>query len=158
MTHRPKLLGGVASIAIAFVLAACSGTGSPSASQTTSATASGSAGGAAVNVTETEFKIDMDQTSLAAGSVTFNVTNKGTIPHEFVVFKTDDAPDALPMASDDPEVNEDAADLQSMGEVEDVDPGTSKSFTATLEPGKYVAICNVEGHYSSGMHVSFTVQ
>jgi uncharacterized cupredoxin-like copper-binding protein len=159
MTHRPKLFGGVASIAIALVLAACSGTGSPSASQTTTATASGGGGGGtAVNVTETEFKIEMDQTSLPAGSVTFNVTNKGTIAHEFVVFKTDDAPDALPMASDDPEVNEDAADLQSMGEVEDVDPGASKSFTATLEPGKYVAICNVEGHYSSGMHVPFTVQ
>jgi uncharacterized cupredoxin-like copper-binding protein len=156
MTYRPKLLGGVASIAIALILAACSGSGSPSASQTTAATSGG--GGTTVNVSETEFKIEMDNTSIPAGSVTFNVTNKGTIPHEFVVFKTDDAPDALPMASDEPEVNEDASDLESMGEVEDVEPGTSKSFTATLEPGKYVAICNVEGHYSSGMHIPFTVQ
>lgn len=156
MTYRPKLLGGVASIAIALILAACTGSGSPSASQTTAATSGG--GGTTVNVSETEFKIEMDNTSIPAGSVTFNVTNKGTIPHEFVVFKTDDAPDALPMASDEPEVNEDASDLESMGEVEDVEPGTSKSFTATLEPGKYVAICNVEGHYSSGMHIPFTVQ
>jgi uncharacterized cupredoxin-like copper-binding protein len=156
MTYRPKLLGGVASIAIALILAACGGSGSPSASQTTAATSGG--GGTTVNVSETEFKIEMDNTSIPAGSVTFNVTNKGTIPHEFVVFKTDDAPDALPMASDEPEVNEDASDLESMGEVEDVEPGTSKSFTATLEPGKYVAICNVEGHYSSGMHIPFTVQ
>jgi uncharacterized cupredoxin-like copper-binding protein len=62
------------------------------------------------------------------------------------------------MASDEPEVNEDAPDLESMGEVEDIAPGSSKSFTATLEPGKYVAICNVEGHYSAGMHHAFTVQ
>lgn len=157
MTHRPRLLAGVASIAIAIILAACSGTGSPSASQTTAATTGGS-GGTAVNVTETEFKIEMDQTSIPAGSATFNVTNKGTVVHEFVVFKTDDAPDALPMASDDPEVNEEASDLEAIGEVEDVDPGTTKSFTANLEPGKYVAICNVEGHYSSGMHIPFTVQ
>jgi uncharacterized cupredoxin-like copper-binding protein len=156
MTHRPKLLAGVTSIAIALVLAACSSGSSPS--QSTSATSgTGGGGGNTVDVTETEFKIDMPDT-VPSGDVTFNVTNNGTVDHEFVVFKTDDGADALPMASDEPEVNEDAPDLESMGEVEDIAPGSSKSFTATLEPGKYVAICNVEGHYSAGMHHAFTVQ
>jgi GntR family transcriptional regulator len=31
-------------------------------------------------------------------------------------------------------------------------------MTADLAAGKYVAICNVEGHYMSGMHIAFTVQ
>ena len=62
----------------------------------------------------------------------------------------------LPEASDAPEVNEDDPQLTSMGEVEDVAPGESKSFTATLEAGSYVGICNVETHYDSGMHIDFT--
>jgi uncharacterized cupredoxin-like copper-binding protein len=132
-------------------LAACS---SPAASP--SAPAAGGGGGTAIDVTLTEFEVTMSSTDVPAGEVTFNVTNDGTITHEFVVFKTDLAEDALPEASDEPEVNEDDPELTSMGEVEDVEPGQTKSFTATLEAGAYVGICNVETHYDSGMHIHFT--
>ena len=107
-------------------------------------------------MTLTEFEVTMSTTDVPAGEVTFNVTNEGTVEHEFVVFQTDLAEDALPEASDAPEVNEDDPQLTSMGEVEDVAPGESKSFTATLEAGSYVGICNVETHYDSGMHIDFT--
>src|SRR5699024_5751265 len=117
----------------------------------------GGGGGTDVGVTLDEVKITFDQTDIPAGDVTFNVKNDGTVIHEFVVFKTDDAEDALPEESDGPEVNEDDSSLESMGEVEDVDPGDTKSFSATLEPGDYVGICNVTGHYDSGMHIHFTV-
>lgn len=142
----------------ALALTACSGTGSPSPTAAGGGGGASSGSGTTVNVTLSEFKVELDKTEIPAGNVTFQVKNGGTIPHEFVVFKTDDAADALPTASDENEVNEDDASLTSMGEVEDVDPGASKSFSADLEPGKYVAICNVEGHYMSGMHIAFTVQ
>jgi uncharacterized cupredoxin-like copper-binding protein len=141
-------------LAAAALLAACQGAGT---STSASASASSGGGGTAVDVTLTEFKVELGSTDIPAGEVTFNVTNDGTVVHEFVVFKTDVAEDALPESSDEPEVDEDASSLESMGEVEDVDPGATKSFTATLEAGDYVAICNVAGHYDSGMHIHFTV-
>ena len=140
-------------IVIALVLAACSSSSpSPSAGG-----GGGGTGGTTVNVTLSEFKVELDKTEIPSGSVTFQVKNSGAITHEFVVFKTDLAADALPKASDEDEVNEDDASLTSMGEVEDVEVGATKSFTADLQPGDYVAICNVETHYMAGMHIAFTV-
>ena len=110
-----------------------------------------------MNVKLSEFKVELSAATVPAGSVTFSVTNNGTVVHEFVVFKTDDAEDALPKSSDGTEVDEEDSSLTSMGEVEDVAVGATKSFTATLAAGNYVAICNVVGHYGSGMHVHFTV-
>lgn len=152
ISSQARTVRVIATIAVMTLLAACSGTGgSPSQSA-----GGGGSGGTTVDVTLSEFKVEMSSTDLPAGEVTFNVTNNGTVEHEFVVFKTDLADDALPEASDEPEVNEDDPELTSMGEVEDVAPGESKSFTATLEAGSYVGICNVETHYDSGMHIHFT--
>jgi hypothetical protein len=48
-------------------------------------------------VTLQEFAIVLGSDSASAGEVTFNVTNEGpNDPHEFMVFRTDLAPDALP--------------------------------------------------------------
>ena len=154
MTMHAGRLARLTPIAVALVLAACSSTASPSAT----ANGGGGGGGTTVNVTLSEFKVELDKTEIPAGNVTFQVKNTGALVHEFVVFKTDDAADKLPVRSDESEVNEDDASLTSMGEVEDVPVGGSKSFSADLTAGNYVAICNVEGHYMSGMHIAFTVQ
>ena len=146
------------SIILVVALAACSGTGSNSATSTATSVASGAGGGGdgtTVNVTETEFKIEADATSAPAGQVTFNIKNNGTIAHEFVVIKTDDAASALPVASGESEVDEDQ--LTGIDEKEDIEPGTSVTLTVNLEAGHYALICNVEGHYTSGMHLDFTV-
>lgn len=156
---RRAVVAGSA-LLLSVALAACSqgpGASSPAATSGTSSSA-GTGGGTTVNVTLTEFKVALDKTQLPAGTATFQVTNNGTIVHEFVVFKTDDAADQLPTSDDGNEVDEDDSSLTSMGEVEDVDVGATKSFSAELTPGSYVAICNVEGHYMAGMHVPFTVQ
>ena len=42
-------------------------------------------------------------------------------------------------------------------EVSELDPGASGSLTVALQPGKYLLICNVPGHYASGMWTEFTV-
>jgi uncharacterized cupredoxin-like copper-binding protein len=138
-------------VVVAVSLVACSGPG------TSSASASSGGSATTVNVTLTEFKVEFDSMTVPAGEVTFDVKNDGTVVHEFVVFRTDLAEDALPEASDAAEVDESDSGLESMGEVEDVEVGGSKSFTATLTPGTYVGICNVVGHYDSGMHIHFTV-
>ncbi len=114
-----------------------------------------------VDVALTTYKITPSTTSVRAGQVVFHVHNDATdLTHEFVVFKTDLPEDQLPLT---PEgiVDEEAASLTHMGEVEDITPGTSKDLTLTLEPGKYVLVCNVDHdqmHYQHGMHTAFTVK
>ena len=51
------------------------------------------------------------------------------------------------------------------GEVREVEPGDDNSGTYTLDPGKYVLICNLKtdvdgqdtAHYAQGMYAAFTV-
>ena len=69
------------------------------------------------------------------------------------MFKTDLAEDALPV--DGSTVTEDTLDL--VDEAEDIAPGVGTSLTVDLEPGSYVVICNIEGHYDAGMHAALTV-
>ena len=91
-----------------------------------------------------------------AGVVTFKVTNnsKDTI-HEMIVMQLDKAGDALPYIAAENRVDEDKAG--DKGEVSELDPGASGSLTVALQPGKYLLICNVPGHYASGMWTEFTV-
>ncbi len=91
-----------------------------------------------------------------AGVVTFKVTNnsKDTI-HEMIVMQLDKAGDALPYIAAENRVDEDKSG--DKGEVSELDPGKSGSLTVDLKPGKYLLICNVPGHYASGMWTEFTV-
>ncbi len=110
-------------------------------------------------------KIDMSKATMGvkampdqakAGVVTFKVTNnsKDTI-HEMIVMQLDKADDPLPYINAENRVNEDKAG--DKGEVSELDPGNSGSLTVALKPGKYLLICNVPGHYASGMWTEFTV-
>lgn len=66
----------------------------------------GSSPSATVNVSEKEWSIAPDVAEAKGGSVKFNVTNNGTEPHEFLIFKTDLAADGLAGTSD--AINEDS--------------------------------------------------
>jgi uncharacterized cupredoxin-like copper-binding protein len=81
--------------------------------------------------------------------------------HEFVVFRTDLAEDALPTTTDDKDqliVDEEGAGVEHVDEVEDVQVGSDQDFEVNLTPGKYVVICNLPQHYDSGMHAALTVE
>ena len=121
-------------------------------SSSSSSSGSGSDTGG-VSATEADFSINLATSSAPAGSVTFNITNQGPNAHEFVILKTDDAPDALPVK--DNEVEEDKVDL--IDEAEDIAPSTTATLTTDLEAGSYVIICNLPTHYEQGMHAAFTV-
>ena len=115
----------------------------------------------AVNVTLREFSVTVDQATVPNGSVTFHVTNAGTVPHEFLVIKTDLAPDALPKESNG-SYQENGSGTSLLDEIEDLDPGQSKDLTIDLDEAKYVLICNMvengESHYQEGMHTAFKVE
>ena len=120
-------------------------------------------GGNDVNATLSNFKIALDKTSAKTGDITFKIKNDGPSTHEFVVFKTDLAPDALPTTTADNGatiVDEEGSGVQAIDEKEDIPSGSATSLTVNLAPGKYVLICNIEddgGHYENGMHTAFTV-
>ena len=48
-----------------------------------------------MNVELGEWFVDLDSDSVPAGSITFDVINRGGQPHEFIIIQTDLAPDAL---------------------------------------------------------------
>ena len=116
-----------------------------------------------VNVSLEEWSISLDKTTVKAGNINFRVTNKGPDDvHEFVVVKTDLAPDALP--SDSQQIDENGADIEIIGEIEGIKVGTDVHVSSMdLKPGNYVLICNIwdedeqESHYHEGMQVAFTV-
>jgi uncharacterized cupredoxin-like copper-binding protein len=86
-----------------------------------------------------------------AGRVTFAVRNAGTIPHEFVVIRTDKAASSLPFKGGR------ADEAGNVGETGDLQPGQAKTVTLPLKPGHYALICNLPGHYTAGQHADFRV-
>ncbi len=92
-------------------------------------------GGQTINVNETEFKLDMPST-VKAGAVTFNVSNKGSIPHSL-------------------EIQGQGID-QKLPTV--LQPGQSGTLQVTLTAGTYTVFCPVDGHKDQGMTTSLTVQ
>jgi uncharacterized cupredoxin-like copper-binding protein len=138
MVVRQRALAVAAVIALAVPLAACSS----------------DSGG--VTATEVDFKITLDETALPTGETTFDIHNEAEQTHEFVVIKTDLAPDNLP-TDEKGDVDEEGAGIEPVDEVEDIAAGSTESLTVNLDAGSYVAICNLPGHYRQGMHTGFTV-
>jgi uncharacterized cupredoxin-like copper-binding protein len=109
-----------------------------------------------VDVTLSDFEIELSSSSAPAGEVTFEVENDGPSIHEFVVFQTDLAPDALP--TDDAGDVAEGEDFEPVDEIEDIEVGASPSLTLDLDAGSYVLICNIAAHYRQGMRTAFTVE
>jgi uncharacterized cupredoxin-like copper-binding protein len=146
--------------ALALVSAGCS----DDDGDTTGATGEETGAAGTVDVTVQEFAVIPASSSAPAGDVTFNVTNEGPDDvHEFVVFKTDLAPDALPTVADG-SVDEEGEGLELIDEIEDIAVGDTPTLTVSLDAGSYVFICNIydeaeqEAHYQEGMRVAFTVE
>lgn len=167
-----RLTAAIVATALSGALLGCataSPTAAPSAAPTTAPTAAptGAPSGAtgAVNVTLQEWAVLPDPESAAAGDVTFAITNDGPDDaHEFVVIRTDLAPDALP-TNENGSVDEEGDGIEVIDEVEEkIEPGATADLSVTLAPGNYVLICNVydeeeqEAHYQMGMHTAFTVE
>jgi len=112
-----------------------------------------------VHVSEFTYGIQIASSTIPTGNTLFVVKNTSTIPHEFVLFKTDKPADALPLASDgtvdeDSSLLEDDADSGSA-----LAPGETRLLTADLVPGHYALVCNLPpNHYKSGMHIDITVK
>src|SRR6267378_4253305 len=91
---------------------------------------------AAVSVKLSEWKVELSQSSITAGPVTFTVANTGNIPHAF--------------------------EVEGQGieqETTVIQPGSSATLTITLKPGKYEVYCPVgnDSHKKLGMQADLNV-
>jgi uncharacterized cupredoxin-like copper-binding protein len=113
-----------------LALAACG------SSSSESGTTGQAPAGQAVSISETEFKLDPSSVQVdQAGTVTFRVTNDGTIDHALEV--------------DGQGVEE---------ETETIKPGESAELTVDLsKEGSYEIYCPIDGHRDSGMEGTLTV-
>jgi uncharacterized cupredoxin-like copper-binding protein len=109
-----------------------------------------------LDVSLSEFHVTPSIGTGSAGTVTFNVSNNGTIPHDFLVIKTDVAADALPVDSATFQVR--VSELNVVKSQPAIASGTSVQVTVDLSAGHYVLICNIASHYQTGMHAAFTVE
>jgi len=88
-----------------------------------------------VAVTEGEMFIELSEDSFNAGTYTFEVTNTGSMRHDFVVEQN----------------GEDVANTDVL------QPGESTTLEVDLTPGEYVFYCSVGAHRAAGMEVPVTV-
>ncbi len=88
-----------------------------------------------VAVTEGEMFIELSEDSFNAGTYTFEVTNTGSMRHDFVVEQN----------------GEDVASTDVL------QPGESTTLEVDLAPGEYVFYCSVGAHRAAGMEVPVTV-
>ena len=101
--------------------------------------------------------ITASPTTVPAGEVTFVATNKSSdFTHEMILIKVKDPGKQLPYMAADSKIDEDAAG--HLGEVSELDPGKSGSLSMKLDPGTYMLLCNVPGHYMAGMWTTITVK
>lgn len=146
----PATLLAAAAVVVAAT-AACSAEGTDTA--VGSGEPSGAAGNA-VAVTLSEWSVESSVDEAAAGDITFEVTNAGSLAHNFVVFETELPPDQLPV--ENAQVVESDA-VREAGRIDEFASGSSESVRLTLDAGPFVLVCNVPGHYQQGMRASLSV-
>ena len=107
---------------------------------------------ATLNVIATDKGYDSPTYTVPAGAeVTVNLTNTGSLQHEFAVLK-------LGQHVEPPFGEKDEDKI--LWELDGVDAGTTKSdtFTAPTEPGEYDIICGIPGHIELGMIATLIVK
>jgi uncharacterized cupredoxin-like copper-binding protein len=115
---------------------------------------------------------------VAAGKVTFAVTNVGDLYHEFIVYSNLDnvSPGDLPINEENDEA--DLVEENIIGEAPYATPpivpsdkkpgdadhrirsgGWGAELTVDLEAGPYILLCNLSGHYTKAkQYTAFTVE
>lgn len=89
--------------------------------------------------------------SVTAGRITFIVENRGKRAHHLVVLKTNRKPRALPLKGNR------IRPIGRQGRIF-VGPGKTRTLALTLEPGRYVLVGNLPGHYLAGERAKLLVK
>jgi hypothetical protein len=93
---------------------------------------------------------------LSAGEVDLLVHNRGPDEHELIVARV--GARGLPLRTDGLTLDEEALQSNEPGVLEPGAPGSDRTLSVKLTPGRYVFFCNMAGHYMGGMHRQVVVQ
>lgn len=102
----------------------------------------------------TDFQFSPDSWTVPAGEeITIELTNDGSVEHEFVIFQSGVT---ITDEGDLPETEEELlADFVYWED--EVEAGETKTATFTAPPaGEYQVICAIEGHFAAGMEGTLT--
>ncbi len=112
-------------------------------------------GAVVVSLIDPNWAIEVTPAS-AADPTTFAISNDGSLVHNLRVIRTDIDADALPLDDSGFQVDEDQVNVVASNP--ELLSGESAELSVDLEAGSYVLICNIAGHYDSGMRTGFTVE
>jgi high-affinity iron transporter len=126
----PSAATAGAVVVLAVALTGCSGAATGSQPPGSAAPGAGT-----VAVTTTEFAFTPSTLTVPGGSVSFEVSNSGTIEHEFELMQGDTVID----------------------EIEGLVPGLTQTLTVDLAAGAYEYVCRLAGHLEAGMKGALTV-
>ena len=119
----------------------------------TAADDTGEAAETTVAVTLADDSVALDPADVPSGRILLEATNEGSMTHEIEIFAGAEEGAELPV-----EANvADTTGLTLLDEVEDIVPGATGTLTVELEPGTYLVVCNLPGHYAAGMSAFLTV-
>jgi uncharacterized cupredoxin-like copper-binding protein len=100
--------------------------------------------------------IRVDRQVIKAGKVELDITNwSKSLVHEVLNVPVDSADAPLPYDYGAGQVVEDQVDV--LADSSELKPSESKTLEVDFSPGSYLLLCNVPGHYASGMVAPLTV-
>jgi uncharacterized cupredoxin-like copper-binding protein len=104
-----------------------------------------------------DFAVRPAATTVAAGNVTFQITNTGKAQHELLVFRSNLQPSAYPLK--DGNIDEEGAGIAKVSDGDNLGPGNVQTRSVDLsQPGTYLFVCNLPGHFRLGMYRVVTVK
>ncbi|HSD82795.1 MAG TPA: cupredoxin domain-containing protein [Anaerolineae bacterium] len=138
MKSQRVMLSALVGLLIIASLAACSG-GTIGGTKAPASNSSSSGGGKTFNVTATEFEFKPNKFEATAGQkITFKITNKGTVEHNFVILSADGSQELTKITTQ---------------------PGQTQTLEFTPPAaGSYPIDCNIAGHKEAGMVGELTVK
>jgi uncharacterized cupredoxin-like copper-binding protein len=146
------IVGAVGGAAVLLTLGACGSSASTHAQSSAPAAADPNS----TAITLSEMKVDM-QSTFKPGKYTFTISNTGTMQHELLVFKSDLTPDKYPTTSSGA-IDEGGPGIKKISDGPNLDPGKSQTRVVDLsQPGSYLFVCNLPGHFVAGMYQAVTV-
>jgi len=108
-------------------------------------------------------RLNADRATVRHGTVSFLVTNGGSVTHEMVVLSLPEPQivGTRPIGGDG-KIDEagslgEASNTCGEGAGQGILPGASGWVSVTLKPGRYELVCNLPGHYAAGMYTQLTV-
>lgn len=150
-----KLLAVIAAVLVALVLLVGS--------------AGGEGGGPRVEVTFDEWTLSTSMKSVPAGTVTFSEENAGEQAHDLLIVRTDEKELPVGLEGVRPSLagevvlgkehpRHEHAAMEGDGTLHHLEPERSRQRSVRLEPGRYLLLCSLPGHYEAGQRAELVVR